>query len=213
MQNNAQNGEKGSFLWVLGKNDTMAGNCNRKKYMNSQKENLLPTKNFKPCTICLSAFRKTMESDYRKKIKGRVILDRYGKHFGCSREVLRAKLHNHMAKHMEYATTMIMLNTQNGAINQESIESFAQKLLNLGGIMLEAEPWKFQPKDIIAAQDLILKKRQLQFQENAMQTSIARLFGRIGLKELPFEEGEVVENEPATKTDRADSGEVRTSTA
>ncbi len=68
-----------------------------------------------------------------------------------------------------------------GVIEPTTLEVFAQRLLNRGSVMLGEEPWRFTPRDVLAAQRVLLKKQALVLNQGAMQSAIVRMFGRVEL--------------------------------
>lgn len=127
----------------------------------------------KPCYICLSPFRKRIESALARRTIQRKIAQRWQRHFACSLETLRSKLSRHKNNHAKLfkSATLFALRSGN-TTSLLPIETYAQLLLKHGMTLLNYSPGKFKPKDIIAAQELLLKKQKLDIREKALRDTI-----------------------------------------
>lgn len=160
-----------------------------------------PPLDFKPCIVCLSPYRRDIEREIKNKRPDLHIARDYLEYLPSKSAMSLRQIINRHKKHLKYENQIMVVNPgDHPAITKTTVESYAKHLLQIGKQMALETPWRFEPKDVIAAQELVIKQKQLNLQENAMKVSLAKMFGGIGLSESEIEEGEIVENEPARKT-------------
>lgn len=93
----------------------------------------------------------------------------------------------------------MMINPSGEAgVTRATVENYAKQLLEIGMQMATETPWAYEPKDIVAAQELLLKQKSLDLQEEGLRSSLAKMFAGIGTRNpttQEIEEAELVEDQ------------------
>lgn len=160
-----------------------------------------PALDFRPCHICLSPYRREIEKQIADGKPTFTVAKEYDQYFPIERDTFKNLMYKHMKEHLKYSGAIMVLHDANGVVTPAKIETYAKKLMRLGLQMIDETPWVFEPKDIIAAQDLLLKTKTLSLQEDVVKMSMARIFGGVGKDKLAdldnIEDIDLEENEPA----------------
>jgi hypothetical protein len=151
------------------------------------------------CALCHSPYREEIEKQWTsKKVPRTVIFNSYisklpikpsfGNFYGMVRRHIKEK---HGASNI----TMIQFQKDSVVVQPGvTIESFAQKLLEMGSIKVQQmNPDEVALKDVIAAQKLLIEKQKVKLTEDQMMLQMAKLFG----PQVPEPiEGETVDGNP-----------------
>lgn len=139
------------------------------------------------CAVCKSPQRKTIERLWKDRNNIRKeIWEKYKPAIAgvSSYESFSHIMHTHMRdKHAEQNEVVIALQKDSGILGKEvTIESFAQKMLELGQIKINnMTPGEIKLKDVIAAQKLLLDKQKISLSEDMMAIKMAELFGGVAV--------------------------------
>jgi hypothetical protein len=121
------------------------------------------------------------------------IAKNYAKLMDCTESQLYFSLRTHITNRHKPADVIIVPQGERRA----SVESFAQKLLDIGQARIDTDPSKVQIKDVISAQKLLIEKSKLKLGEASLMLNMAKMFGGFGEPE-PIE-GEEIHVDPADK--------------
>jgi len=141
----------------------------------------------KLCRICVSPYRSEIETLLRSTVNMGEIVKKYADLMKISSDSLRFSLKNHINK--RHAPARAVLIPEFGQ-RVTTLEGFAQKLLDIGNTMVDADPSKVKIADVISAQKAVTERQKLKLGESELMIKVARMFG--GLPE-PIQ-GEEVED-------------------
>lgn len=155
--------------------------------------------NYRPCDICVSPWRGQIESAIDAHMLRKDICAKYMQYFpGCNVPVSFLQKINIHIKHRSRAANIMSFAASGGVGNpsesRASLESLAQKLLVLGDKAVDLmmnDPSKVDMKDVLTAQKLLIDKKKVRVQEDALKLGMAKFLG--GFEDPDIEEGEVID--------------------
>lgn len=128
------------------------------------------------CKICLSPYRKELVSLFKQGYATTEIYMRYAKKMGytSSKQAFYVLLKTHVAR--EHSTEAVLVPKEQG-VSTASIESFGQKMLEMGMIKIQGmNPEDVPLKDVIQAQKLVLESKKVKIGEGAMMLMMRKMF-------------------------------------
>lgn len=141
------------------------------------------------CAICQSPFRDELESLWKNpKVKRMQLYNKYigslpiKQTFGNWYAMMRRHVNE---KHGKANQIIVKFNNDSELANpQHTVESFAQKLLELGMVKVQSmNPGDVAIKDVIQAQRLLIEKDKLKMGQDTMMLQMAKLFAPPGIVE------------------------------
>ena len=130
------------------------------------------------CRICVSPYRDEIDTALQgDKVNKSDIARKYAPLFETSEKNFYQSLTRHIDK--KHSKSNVVVLSPNGAVKMATVESFAQKLLEIGDTMANESPEKVSMKDVIAAQRLVIEKAKLKMGETELMLKVAEIFGGI----------------------------------
>lgn len=134
------------------------------------------------CDICTSPYRSEIDRSLRHhEVKARII-ERFMKKFGVRLEdTFRKRLKVHFEHMDKTANAPLVIEAQPGVpTTRISLESFAQRLLEIGNKKLDKHPETVTIPDVIQAQRLLVERSRVKVQEDSLRLAVAKMFGGVG---------------------------------